>query len=92
MSIVELSISVLQSVFYRHSHCVALSPGILKTHTQNVELKQMVINKLEELGSFEYTKNYLDKLESELVAELAKFPENLLMKEWLKPILFNYIV
>ena len=60
-------------------------------HTENVELKQMVINKLEELGSFEYTKNYLDELESELLAELAKLPVNPFISEVLKPILFNYI-
>lgn len=68
-----------------------LFPGILKMHTQNEELKRMVINKLEELGSFEYTKNYLNELETELMAELAKFDDNPLIKEVLKPILFNYI-
>ena len=60
-------------------------------HTQNDELKRMVIKKLEELGSFEYTKNYLDELGAEMMAELAKFDDNPLIKEVLRPILSNYI-
>ena len=60
-------------------------------HTHNDDLKRIVINKLEELGSFEYTKKYLDELEAELLVELAKFEKNDLMMEVLKPILFNYI-
>ena len=71
---------------------LSLSSGILKMHTQNDGLKRMVIKKLEDLGSFEYTKNYLDELEAELKAELAKFEPNPLMEDALKPILFNYIV
>jgi len=65
--------------------------SILKMHTDNVELKKMVIDKLEELGSFEYTKKYLDELEAELLAELAKLDDNPLIKDVLKPILSNYI-
>lgn len=60
-------------------------------HTHNDELKRMVIKKLEELGSFEYTKNYLDELEAELMVELTKFGDNPFIKEVLKPILSNYI-
>ena len=60
-------------------------------HTHNDDLKRIVINKLEELGSFEYTKKYLDELEAELLVELAKFEKNDLMMEVLKPILSNYI-
>ena len=69
----------------------AVLPGILKMHTENVELKKMVIDKLEELGSFEYTKKYMDELEVELLAELAKLDDNPLIKDVLKPILSNYI-
>ena len=44
------------------------SPDILKMRTKNVELKENVIKKLTDFGSFEYTLNTMRGLETKLLA------------------------
>ncbi|XP_054163808.1 geranylgeranyl pyrophosphate synthase-like [Oppia nitens] len=50
--------------------------NILRQKTRNEELKKKVIQKLLQLGSFEYTIGVLNKINSEIRVELNKFEAN----------------
>lgn len=63
---------------------------ILKLHTQDINLKKMVITCLEEAGSFEYTENVLNELKDEIMAEKEKFNPNPELNEIISNILLNF--
>ena len=49
-------------------------------HTQDIDLKKMVISRLEEAGSFEYTENVLKQLKDEIMVEMKKLDSNPLLE------------
>ena len=60
---------------------------ILKLHTQDINLKKIVISRLEEAGSFEYTENVLKLLKDEIMAEIKKLHSNPVLEEIILKIL-----
>lgn len=66
---------------------LALSPpGILSQKTQKVELKKLAVDKLEELGSFDYTYSQLEKLFAQILEEIKRLGGNPMLNEALKVI------
>lgn len=58
--------------------------AILKQRTEDVALKRRCVELLEEAGSFEYTRNVLNKLHEEARAEISKLGPNEYMDALLK--------
>ena len=57
--------------------------------TQDEELKKIVIKKIEDAGSFEYTKKRLEKLKLEMILELGRFEDNALIQELMQVVLLK---
>lgn len=60
---------------------------ILRQRTQKVEVKKYCISLLEQLGSFKYTRETLDKLDIEARAEVALLGPNPIMENLLNELL-----
>lgn len=58
--------------------------AILKQRTENVEVKRRCVELLEEAGSFEYTRNSLNKLHEEARMEIEQLGPNEYMEAFLK--------
>lgn len=58
-------------------------------HTQDINLKKLLISRLEEAGSFEYTENVLQELRDEILVELKKFSPNPAFNEILSIVLLK---
>lgn len=56
-------------------------------HTQDINLKKIVISLLEEAGSFEYTENVLQQLKDEIMVEMKKLDPNPVLEEMISKIL-----
>jgi geranylgeranyl diphosphate synthase type 3 len=61
--------------------------GILRKQTEDVELKKYCVKLLEKFGSFRYTRNTLEKLDTELRAEAAKLGGNQILEDILDEML-----
>lgn len=55
---------------------VFLSVDIIKQRTKNIELKKYAVNRLEELGSFDYTLTTLTGLNKKTRDEVSRLGEN----------------
>lgn len=60
---------------------------ILRQRTIDVEVKKYCINLLEKLGSFEYTRNILDKIDRQAREEVARHGSNPIMESLLNDLL-----
>eukprot|EP00762_Andalucia_godoyi_P002541 ANDGO_02684.mRNA.1 Geranylgeranyl pyrophosphate synthase len=67
-------------------HCIRASPSdrrvenILKQRTQDVDLKQYVLQLIERAGSFDYTREYLCKMHEQVVSKIKTRPNPMLSK------------
>ncbi|CAG8636860.1 4430_t:CDS:2 [Dentiscutata erythropus] len=55
--------------------------NILKQHTNSIELKQFAVNIMNETGSFEYTRNYLEKTEKMVREKIEKLGGNIILEK-----------
>ena len=58
-------------------------------HTQDINLKKIVISRLEEAGSFKYTEDVLQELKDEILVEVKKLDPNPALEEIVSKILLN---
>ena len=66
--------------------------SIISKKTQKIELKKFAVDKLEELGSFEYAHNELEKLFNEILNEIERLGGNPLLNEALKVIVIQLLL